>query len=82
MASEAHLWKIYEDSENPQKFYYSPMAPNKPNKHTLETYYSEWDISMAGSVTVRLTLKIYRLLNDKENTNKFSKFPECIMVLI
>lgn len=41
MASEAHLWKVYEDPENPQKLYCSPMAPKKPNKHTLETYYSE-----------------------------------------
>lgn len=50
MASEAHLWKVYEN------LYYSPMAPNKLNKHTLEANYSEWDISMAGSVTASLTL--------------------------
>lgn len=53
IASEAHLWKVCEDSENSQKLYYSPMAPNKLNKHTLETYYSEWDISMAGSDTAQ-----------------------------
>lgn len=43
------------------------MAPKKPNKHTLETYYSEWDISMAGSITAGITLKIYGLLKDEEN---------------
>lgn len=60
MASEAHLWKVYEDPQNAQKLYCSPMAPHKPNKHTLETYYSEWDISMAGSITADSTLQIYR----------------------
>lgn len=49
------------------------MAPKKPNKHTLETYYSEWDITMAGSITAGIMLKIYSLLKDKENNkSKFS----------
>lgn len=39
MASEGHLWKVYEDLENAPELYCSPMAPYKPNKHTLETYY-------------------------------------------
>lgn len=50
-----------------QTLYCSPMAPKKPNKHTLETYYSEWDITMAGSITAGITPKIYSLLKDKEN---------------
>lgn len=56
-----------------QTLYCSPMAPKKLNKHTLETYYSEWDITMAGSITAGITLKIYSLLKDKENNKtKFS----------
>lgn len=43
------------------------MAPKKPNKHTLETYYSELDIATAGSITAGVMLRIYSLLKDKEN---------------
>lgn len=78
IASEAHLWKVYEDPENPQKLYCPPMAPKKPNKHTLETYYSEWDISMAGSITAGITLKIYGLLKDEENN--MMKF--CVIIFV
>lgn len=81
IASEAHLWKVYEDPENPQKLYCPPMAPKKPNKHTLETYYSEWDISMAGSITAGIMLKIYGLLKDKENNMmKFCMISCCTLL--